>query len=85
VGPACLKKREKGGHCGLAGLVCLGWFGPTHLASDPFFLLNSFLFNFLFSTKHFKQGRKLAKTKFNFFCKIQVNQNSTAGDIEQKN
>jgi hypothetical protein len=73
------EKKRKGGPLQAGWVVRAGPFGFW-----PLFLLNSFLFNFLFSTKHFKQGRKLVETKFNFFCKIQVNQNSTARDIEPK-
>jgi hypothetical protein len=47
------EKRRGEGCCGLAGLVCLGWFGPAQLAAKPLFC-NSFLFISVFSTTFLK-------------------------------
>jgi hypothetical protein len=60
---------EKKGERGVPRVGWLRWAGlgrPSWLPV-PFFLLIVYSFYFLFSTKPFKQGSKLAELKFNFF------------------
>jgi hypothetical protein len=64
------KRKEKGERGGAGGLPSLGWFRAGPVGYCPLFWLTLYLFYFLFSTKPFKRGSKLAKIKSNFFVKF---------------
>jgi hypothetical protein len=82
TGGSCLLERKKKKWKG-EGVLRVGWLGrfcPVGPVRCLPFKKKTFT-NFLFSTKLSNKEANLLE-KNHFFCKIQVNQNSTAGDIE---